>query len=170
MDLKVVEISAEDLPAIVDCLRKEWGSEQVVTRGKMLDASRLPGFVVLDGTNLLGLITFHVQGLECEIVTLNAVLENLGIGTRLIDQVKETARQNGWMKIWLITTNDNVDALRFYQKRGFVLVALHRDAIAFSRKLKPSIPLIGLHGILIRDEIELEYRVESESLKIGEPS
>ncbi|HEX7715028.1 MAG TPA: GNAT family N-acetyltransferase, partial [Bacillota bacterium] len=59
-------------------------------------------------------------------------------------------------RLWLITTNDNLAAIRFYQLRGFVLVALHRDAIAQSRKLKPEIPLRGIDGIPIRDEIELE--------------
>jgi GNAT superfamily N-acetyltransferase len=165
MDVEIIEISAGHLPAITDCLRKEWGSEQVVTRGKMLDASRLPGFVALDGTNLLGLITFHVRGLECEIVTLNAFVGNLGIGTRLIDQVKKTATQDGLTRIWLITTNDNTEALRFYQKRGFEIVAVHRNAIEISRRLKPTIPFVGLHGIPIRDEIELEYLVESTALK-----
>ncbi len=49
-----------------------------------------------------------------------------------------------------------MNALRFYQKRGFVLVAIHRDALDISRKLKPEIPLIGNDGIPLRDEIELE--------------
>jgi hypothetical protein len=91
MDVGIVEISAKHHQSIIDCLRKEWGSEHVVTRGKMLDASRLPGFAAWDGTGLLGLITYDVLEHECEIVTLNSTVEKQGIGTRLIDQVKETA-------------------------------------------------------------------------------
>jgi hypothetical protein len=49
-----------------------------------------------------------------------------------------------------------MNALRFYQKRGFVLVAVHRNALEQSRKLKPEIPLIGDDEIPLRDEIELE--------------
>jgi hypothetical protein len=56
----------------------------------------------------------------------------------------------------LITTNDNLHALGFYQKRGFRLVAVHSNALAASRKIKPSIPDFGMHGIPLRDEIELE--------------
>jgi hypothetical protein len=56
----------------------------------------------------------------------------------------------------LITTNDNTAALRFWQKRGFKLLRVHRNAVEKSRKLKPEIPLTGNDGIPIRDEIELE--------------
>jgi len=59
-------------------------------------------------------------------------------------------------RLWLITTNDNTLAFRFYQKYGFALVAVHRNAIEKSRRLKPEIPLIGNAGIPLRDEIELE--------------
>jgi hypothetical protein len=60
----------------------------------------------------------------------------------------------------LVTTNDNLNALRFYQKRGFVLVAVHRNALEVSRKLKPEIPLVGMDSIPLRDEIELEMMVD----------
>ncbi|MNV93512.1 hypothetical protein D3C71_1882140 [compost metagenome] len=58
--------------------------------------------------------------------------------------------------MWLITSNDNTRAIRFYQKRGLDLKAVHRDAITEARKLKPSIPLIGMDGIPIRHELEFE--------------
>ena len=54
-----------------------------------------------------------------------------------------------------MTTNDNVDALRFYQKRGFPLQTLRVNMLETSRKLKPEIPLNGNYDIPIRDEIEL---------------
>ena len=52
--------------------------------------------------------------------------------------------------------------MRFYQKRGFVLVAVHRNALAESRRLKPEIPLIGIDDIPLRDEIELEMELVCE--------
>lgn len=63
------------------------------------------------------------------------------------------------MRLWLITTNDNMEALRFYQKRGFILSALYPNALEESRKLKPEIPEVGLEGIPLRDEIELEFKL-----------
>jgi hypothetical protein len=77
----------------------------------------------------------------------------------LLQAVCDAARKACCNRLWLITTNDNVDALRFYQRFGFSLVALHRDAVRESRRLKPSIPETGKDGIPIRDEIELEMQL-----------
>ncbi len=60
------------------------------------------------------------------------------------------------IEVWLITTDANLHALRFYQRRGLVLAALHRNAVEAARRIKPEIPLIGNDGIPIRDELELE--------------
>ena len=79
----------------------------------------------------------------------------MGIGSALLGKLADIAREQNCRGIWLITTNDNTDAMRFYQRRGFYFVAVHKDAIKYSRKLKPEIPEIGNHGIPIRDEIEL---------------
>ena len=75
----------------------------------------------------------------------------------MIEAVRLLARRQGCTRLWVITTNDNVDALRFYQRRGFRLVRVHRGAVDRSRaRLKPEIPSVGAYGIPLRDEIELE--------------
>jgi ribosomal protein S18 acetylase RimI-like enzyme len=79
----------------------------------------------------------------------------------LIEAVVGAARSAGCRRVWLITTNDNLTALAFYQKRGFVLTALHPNAIAESRKLKPEIPLVAENSIPIRDELELELWLDA---------
>ncbi len=140
-----------------ELLKESWGSTMVVTRGKMYEADRLPGFVALVDGKEAGLATYRIEGGELEIVTLDATVEKQGVGTAIIQAIKDLAVKVGVKRIWLITTNDNIDALRFYQKRGFVLKAVYPNAIEFSRKLKPSIPIIGLYGIPLRDEIELEF-------------
>lgn len=104
----------------------------------------------------MGLVTYRIDGSECEIVTLDSAIEGMGIGSGLISAVKSAAMSAKCHRIWLITTNDNTPALRFYQKIGFVLVAVYPKSIEQSRKLKPEIPMIGLDGIPLRDEIELE--------------
>jgi GNAT superfamily N-acetyltransferase len=116
----------------------------------------LAGFVaVVDGEHL-GLATYRLECGGCEIVTLNSLREGIGIGTLLVEAVRSVALSNKCRRVWVITTNDNLQGLRFYQRRGFSLVAIHRNAIELSRKLKPEIPLIGLNGIPLRDELELE--------------
>lgn len=108
---------------------------------------------------LLGVLTY-VPGpdwAQCEILTLHSAEHWHGAGTALIEAVEQLAARHGCTRLWLITTNDNVDALRFYQRRGFCLAALHRGAVDRSRAtLKPEIPVTGAYGIPLRDEIELE--------------
>ena len=107
----------------------------------------------------LGLVTYHIENEECEITTIDSVDEQKGVGTALVDAVKEMAKEQGCKRIWLITTNDNLEALKFWQKRDYELVMVHRGAIAQARRIKPQIPIVGMHGIPIRDEIELEYQL-----------
>lgn len=142
-------------------LEESWGSTLVVSRGRLHDAVSLPGFVaVLDGLPA-GLVTYHLEGNECELVTINSQRPGAGIGSSLLQAVKERAKGAGCRRLWLITTNDNLVALKFYQQKGFELVAVHRNALEVSRQLKPQIPEIGRHDIPLRDEVELEYVLEA---------
>ena len=145
-------LGAADSAWVARHIAEQWGSEVAVAHGAIFRPAELPGFVAEADGEVVGLLTYHVEGDACEIVTLDSQREGRGIGAALI----EAARQAGCRRLWLITTNDNTHALRFYQKRGFVLAALHRDAASASRAIKPEIPLFGNDGIPIRDEIELE--------------
>jgi bacillithiol system protein YtxJ len=137
-------------------LTDRWGATLIVTRGKAHDASRLPAFLAVAGEQRLGLVTYRIDGNDCEMVSLDSLHEGIGIGEALIKAVVSEARQAGCTRLWLITTNDNLQAVRFYQKRGFSLVAVHRNALVESRKIKPQIPEVGIDGIPLRDEIEME--------------
>lgn len=131
----------------------------MVSRGRLLDVAAFPGFLAWDQEEPLGLLTYEIVGAACEVAVLMSLKEGIGIGAALIAAAKEAAQQAGCQRLWLITTNDNTPALRFYQKRGFHLVALHCNALEQSRLLKPEIPLLGLDGIPLRDELELEIRL-----------
>ncbi len=139
---------------------QRWGSESIVAHGKEYYPHELDGWVAERDGAIVGLLTYHIADDACEIVTLDSLQPGGGVGTALIEAVAECARRAGCVRLWLVTTNDNLAALRFYQKRGFVLVAVHRNALDASRRLKPEIPLIGYEGIPLRDEIELEWRME----------
>jgi ribosomal protein S18 acetylase RimI-like enzyme len=115
----------------------------------------LPGFVALDGGSFVGLVTLHMEGGACEVVTLDAYMQGKGIGSALMRAAEEFAVARNCRRLWLITSNDNVGALLFYQKLGFRIVAVHLDAIDEARKIKPQIPHVAENGIPIRDEIEL---------------
>ena len=111
------------------------------------------------GGQMLGMLTY-VPGQDwqqCEILTLHAGEQWRGAGTALIEAAGQLAGQQGCTRLRVITTSDTVDALRFYQRRGFCLVRVHRGAVDRSRaSLKPEIPGVGAYGIPLRDEIELE--------------
>src|SRR5882724_13085210 len=134
-------LDAADRELVAAFSRRRWGSERAVSRGQVFHVAELPGFVVLsDDDEIEGLVTYVVEGEQCEVVSLDAVEQGVGVGTALLERAVEAARAAGCRQVQLITTNDNMRALRFYQRRGFRLVALHPGALERSRKLKPEIP------------------------------
>jgi ribosomal protein S18 acetylase RimI-like enzyme len=155
-DIKIRPLDDIDKEWLKSLIITEWASIKVVTRGKVHYIDKLPGYVAIQDNERIGLITFKIFKDECEIVTLNSLKDNIGIGTALVAELEIYARSKGCQRLWVITTNDNIDALRFYQMKGFEIKAIYVDAIKNSRKLKPEIPLRGLYDIEIRDEIKLE--------------
>ncbi len=158
-DVEIRPLADSDRAWMVPFLEDHWGSTRVVSRGVLHDVLYYHGFVAVHGDDIVGLLTYHIAGGQCEIVSLNSVREDAGVGSALIAAVKKVAQAAGCARLWLITTNDNLRAIGFYQKRGFEMVALHRRALDESRRLKPQIPLIGQHGIPLRDEIEFEIQL-----------
>lgn len=148
-------------PWVNRVLTERWGSPRIVSRGHLHDALALPGFVARIGDTPLGLLTYRMETDACEIVSLDSLSEGMGIGSALISEVLSLAQKAGCLRVWLITTNDNMQALAFFQRRGFTLKAIYTDAVAKSRRLKPEIPLTGIGGIPLRDEIELEFSLTS---------
>ncbi|MEJ1970697.1 MAG: GNAT family N-acetyltransferase [Rhizomicrobium sp.] len=147
-----------DTALIAAALTEHFGGTMVVSRGRVHDAAGLSGFVAVDDEDrLLGALTWHEAGGEMEIVTLNSFVENRGVGTALIAAAVALGRAIGVRRLWLVTSNDNTHALRFYQKRGWDLYAFHRNAIEQARRIKPAIPLTGEDAIPIRHEIEFEF-------------
>ena len=161
-EYSVHSLTPADRARVREFIMQRWGAEIVVAHHVVYRPHELAGFAAWRGDEIIGLVTLHVVGNACEIVTLDAMQPGAGIGTALIDAAKAFAQQANCTRLWLITTNDNLSALRFYQKRGFVLVAVHRNALVKSRQIKPQIPLIGNDGIPIRDEIELEMILDDE--------
>ncbi len=146
----------EDVPQLRAFWREHWGDDFVVVHGTIYHPEQVHGFIASEGGTWVGLVTYTFVEDLCEIVSLDSLREGEGIGTHLIDYVTAEACRAACKRLFLVTTNDNLNALGFYQRRGFQLAAIRPGALNESRKIKPSIPLIGLHGIPLRDEIELE--------------
>lgn len=150
----------QDASRIGGFWREHWGDDFIVAHGEIYHPEGVEGLIAEDGGEWVGLVTYKTLGNECEIISLDSLREGQGIGSSLIEQVVQEARRARCARVSLITTNDNLEALGFYQRRGFELVRVNRRAIGHSRKIKPSIPLIGLHGIPLRDELELEMALD----------
>lgn len=139
-------------------LAERWASTMVASLSGLHDAATLDGFVAEADGRPAGLVTYRVADGECEIVTLDSLVPGQGIGTALLQAAAEEARTRGCRRAWLVTTNDNLPALRFYQRRGWSLVAVHRDAVhAWRRTVKPQIPERGLDNIPLAHALELEF-------------
>jgi len=162
MAFEVRYSTKDDRDWIIEVLLDNWASNIVVTKGMTYEADKLPGIIAEADDLRVGLLTYQIAHDDLEIITMNAIERGKGVGSALLDEVQKIAIRNGCKRIWLITTNDNIDALRFYQRRGFEIVAIHRYAIEESRKLKPQLPFVGKYGIPIRDEIELEMIITEE--------
>ncbi len=134
----------------------EWGDEIVVSRGRVHRMKDVEALIAFEAGARAGAATYRIEGVGCELISLNAVVPRVGLGTRLLQAVEENAALAACTGVWLIRTNDNLAALRFYQRRGYNLSRFFPGAIHESRRIKPGISIIGNYGIEIRDEIELE--------------
>ena len=149
-------ITHENRGRVNTFIREHWYTTDMILRGQVVDMTGVDGLIAQDADDIIGLITFIRYDGTLEITSLDSLREHQGIGTALLDAVIAIARESGVTRIVLITTNDNLNAMRFYQKRGFDMANLYRNAMDVSRRLKPEIPLIGEDDIPLRHEIEFE--------------
>jgi GNAT superfamily N-acetyltransferase len=156
--MRVRAIEPEDRPAVERLLDERWGGV-VAVHGRLLAPAGLPGLLAERDGATVGLLTYAPAGDALEVVTIDAFPPGAGTGTALLDAAAAVARDAGCRRVTLVTTNDNLDALRFYQRRGFRLAGLRPGAVDAARALKPAIPVTGAYGIALRDELDLEREV-----------
>jgi GNAT superfamily N-acetyltransferase len=152
--IEVRDKTPTDQAWVEEVLTHAWGSTTIGVRGRLFDAAALPALIAGDRA---GLATYVIEAGcdEAELVTINALVRHQGVGTALVEGLIARLRCGSVRLLRLRTTNDKLDALRFYQRRGFRLVAMRPGAVDDARRLKPFIPAIGDHGIPIRDELDL---------------
>ena len=154
--MELQKVSDQNRERINAFIRKQWFTIEMILRGQVVDMTQAEGFFAEEESEIIGLITYEVSDRILEILSLDSLRPGRGLGTALIERVRQAAREMGCQKIVVITTNDNLHALGFYQRRGFDMARLFRGALEVSRRLKPEIPLIGENNIPLRHEIELE--------------
>jgi ribosomal protein S18 acetylase RimI-like enzyme len=158
--IEIRPVSEVDRQALLDHVVEAWHAESVVAHGEAMYPAQHPGFVALREGEIVGHVSYRGDDDRCEIVSIDAQPKHEGIGSLLMGAAIQAARDEGYAVVWLTTTNDNLDALRFYQRRGFRLCALRPGAVDQARAtLKPEIPEIGSYGIRMSDEFDLELRL-----------
>ena len=150
------EIDKTNRQIVNDFIINHWYTLEMVVRGESIDLGNADGFFFMLNEKISGLITYRYVDDYIEILSLDSMHEKQGIGTALLNRVIDKARKENISSIKLITTNDNMLALRFYQKRGFNMINLYCNAVDLAREKKPEIPLLGNDNIPIKHEIELE--------------
>jgi Acetyltransferase (GNAT) family. len=151
-------VTDDDRPWIAQTVAAEFASSRVVSKGRVVeDASLLDGFLVERDGRPIGFVLWLEDDGDVELSVIVTTDRGVGAGAALLDAVIAQARESAWHRLWLVTTNDNTDAIRLYQRAGWNWVAWHRDAVARSRALKPELPEIGRDGIAILHEIEFEF-------------
>jgi GNAT superfamily N-acetyltransferase len=105
---------------------------------------------------MIGFISYHCEDKTCEIVALVSLAKDKGVGTALVTALRARAKECRCLRLRVFTTNDNMEALKLYQKRGFKITNIHRNAMTKVRQYKPQLPTVGANGIPLRDMIELE--------------
>ncbi|UOQ45283.1 GNAT family N-acetyltransferase [Halobacillus salinarum] len=157
--LPISHVSEEKLNAF---FIEQWGSLEMLTAQETYQLRELEGFSCQTiNEDLIGLVTFKETRGSLEIVSLDSLQEGSGIGSELLRLVESEAEVRGVELVQLTTTNDNIRALAFYQKRGYRITQVSPDAVREARRRKPSIPLIAANGIPISDEIRLEKNLFS---------
>lgn len=158
-DVWVRPVQESDRPTVEWLMTELWGAPETVVHDTVYHPAVLPGLIAEREGRIAGLLTYHVSGDVLEIVTLNALEKFGGIGTILIEAILDEAKGRRCREVTLTTTNDNIDALRFYQRRGFRLTAVRPGAVDRARLRKPEIPRMGDYSIPLHDEVDLSCPV-----------
>jgi ribosomal protein S18 acetylase RimI-like enzyme len=165
--MNIVPNSKLDKITINHFFLEHWGSSEMVISSGTFQCNTLDGFAVLsEKEEIIGLITYKVHAGICEIISLDSLVKKSGIGSLLVNKVEQIAHEKGTSKIKVITTNDNLIALSFYQKRGYQIIEVLANAVDLARKIKPEIPLTAENGIPIRDEIVLQKCLKIDQVLI----
>jgi GNAT superfamily N-acetyltransferase len=155
--MNVRPLTADDRDWVAELIGNAFGSVRMISNDHLIeDASLLDGFAAEIDGRPVGCALFNDVDGDVELVALVSTYRGAGVGTGLLESAVERGKREGWTRLWLVTSNDNIDAIRMYQRAGWDWTEFRRDSITKARALKPEIPEIGNHGIPVRHEIHFE--------------
>jgi ribosomal protein S18 acetylase RimI-like enzyme len=154
----VREGTAADQEGAMALFRRDFGHTQIVAFGEVAALERAPILVATMKGELAGALAYRDRPDALQIVALatDPMWQRTGVGGHLVADAEAAARTRGLARVVLATTNDNLPALSFYQRRDYYITEVIPGAILPHLKGRNA---VGFGGIPIRDEIRLEKKL-----------
>lgn len=146
-----------DRPAMRLLFERDFGRTKIVAFGEVMDIDQMPALVASMSTDLSGALAYRLFGDALHMVALatDPMWQRSGVGGHLVAEAELLARRLNLQRLVVATTNDNLPALYFYQRRGYRMTVLVPDSII----AHTGQAVAGFAGIPVRDEVRLEKRL-----------
>jgi GNAT superfamily N-acetyltransferase len=153
----VHEATDRDRAVVRDLFQRDFGRTQIVAFGDVMNVDEMPALVALTYEDVSGALAYRLRGDGLHIVALatDALWQRSGVGGHLVAEAELLARRLSLARVIVTTTNDNVQALYFYQRRGYRITAVVPGSVIAQTKQERD----GFGGIPVRDEVQLEKRL-----------
>src|SRR5256712_6206941 len=153
----VREATEADRTAARELFQQDFGRTKIVAFGEVMDIDQMPALVAITRDEPSGALAYRSLGDALHIVALatDPMWQRSGVGGHLVAEAELLARRLGLKRLIVSTTNDNLPALYFYQRRGYRLTDLVPNSII----VQTGQEVAGFAGIPVRDEVRLEKRI-----------
>ncbi len=157
-EYKIHQAFSEDVETIEEMVKLFWGDPKQLMFNQSFIVTEYPAIVVKNNGKLVGFISYTPFDDDAVLILALGILpqfQGCGIGKELVAHIEKIAQKQGHQRLLVVTTNDNLPALAFYQRIGFQLYEVVPNVVA--QKLGGLYP--GIADIPIRDELRLQKRV-----------
>jgi ribosomal protein S18 acetylase RimI-like enzyme len=146
----------EDREPVQALFERDFGRSRIVAFGEELSADDGSALVAEMKGELAGALIYRFLDAALHVIALatDPMWQRSGVGGRLAAEAEGLARRRQLSRVIVATTNDNLPALYFYQRRGYRIVEAVPGGM-LSHLHDRSVR--GFGGIPIRDEIRLEH-------------
>jgi len=157
VECQVRPATEEHYPRLEQLALRLWGETLVECFGRAYDVLKLPAFVAQAGEEVAGFLSHSVEDDRMNLVMLNVVPEHQGRGLAkaLLGAAVAESQKLGLTSLEVATSNDDLPALDFYQRAGFVITEVVPGLLVEHHGGVEE----GFAGIPVRDEIRLELLV-----------
>jgi GNAT superfamily N-acetyltransferase len=150
----VHEATDADRALVRDLFERDFGRRDIIAFGEVMNIEEMPALVAVMHEEVSGALAYRLHGNGLHIVALatDALWQRSGVGGHLVAEAELLARRLSLGRVVVTTTNDNLPALYFYQRRGYRISAVVPGSVLAHTGQER----IGFAGIPVRDEVQLE--------------